>query len=95
VAYYFKPTEGKTMLIKFHKTGKVALNYGINGVIDVVADEVREMERGHALILIDNGIAVEAKAVINGAKVADSFMPDVEPEPSPEPKKRGRKPKAK
>lgn len=80
------------MLIKFHKTGKVALNYGINGVIEVKAEEVREIEDKFASILIAHGVAVDASAVLNGAKVADSFTPDVEP--THEPKKRGRKSKA-
>lgn len=73
------------MNIKFKKTGKVALNYGIDGIIEVDADQVLEVSDAHALILIEDGVAVLDAVEVETKDEPEAKAVEVETKP----KKRG------
>ncbi len=91
------------MKIKFKKEGKVALNYGVAGVIDVKEGEEKDILDAYALILVEKGIAVQViadeKPVVElppevdaSEEVTEEVIAEVTEELKP--KKRGRKKKA-
>ena len=52
------------MKVKFKVKGLVALNYGLNGLIEVEKGEVKEVLDLHAFILIEDNIADAVEAEV-------------------------------
>lgn len=51
------------MEVQFKNSGKVALNYGIDGIIEVKAGDIMDIKDEFARILIENDIAFEQEKV--------------------------------